>query len=87
MKYEINDNFICISKPPVLSVTSVLPDMNQIYNFQGVSADILKEWFDSKSVDLDRATWESKFNQKIEAKDWDTLTEFLVKNQIIIPTK
>lgn len=87
MKYELNDNFICSFRAPVLSITSVLPNMDEIYNFEGIVANILKEYFDTRTVNLDRSFWESKFNQKIELKDWENLTEFLVSNQIILPVK
>jgi hypothetical protein len=83
MKYEINDDLIYTLKDNKFSITSALPDMAEIFIFQGISAQVLKEWFTGLEVNLDKVFWETRLGVEIESTDWDKFKDFAIQKSIL----
>jgi hypothetical protein len=83
MKYEINDDLIYKLKDNKFSITSALPDMAEIYIFDGISAQVLKEWFTGLEVNLDKDFWETRLGLKIPSADWEKFKDFTIQKNII----
>lgn len=82
--FKINDDFIFSSKDGKVSFTSVLPDMSEIYVFEGVSGAVLTEWFNSRRVIGEKAVWEKNLNVSIEDNDWNQFMDFVSSKKIIL---
>jgi hypothetical protein len=83
MKYEINDDLIYTLKDNKFSITSALPDMAEIFIFEGISAQVLKEWFTGLEVNLDKKFWESRLAIEIQSADWEKFQEFVIQKSIL----
>ena len=83
MRYEINDDLIYSLKDNKFSITSALPDMAEIFIFEGISAQVLKEWFTGLDVNLDKDFWDTRLGVKIPNADWERFQEFVIKKSII----
>ncbi len=80
MKFELNPDFVWVKKNDGISITSVLPDQNEIMHFKGDTAAILESWFSSKSAQLDR----SQYKIDITDEDWKAFIDFLVDKKILL---
>lgn len=55
MMYGLNQDFYWIKKGEGISVTSILPDQNEIFHFNGPAAKLLEQWFSVKDVNIDQS--------------------------------
>jgi hypothetical protein len=83
MKYKINEDFIYSLKDNKFSLTSALPDMAEIYIFEGISAQVLKEWFTGLEVNLDKLFWETRLGIEIQSADWEKFHDFAIQKSIL----
>ena len=83
MRYEINDDLIYTLKDNKFSITSALPDMAEIFIFEGISAKVLKEWFTGLEVNLDKVFWETRLGVEIQSSDWDKFQDFAIQKSIL----
>ena len=83
MKYEINDDLIYTLKDNKFSITSALPDMAEIFIFEGISAQVLKEWFTGLEVNLDKVFWETRLGVEIQSADWEKFQDFAIQKSIL----
>lgn len=82
--FKVNDNFIFSSKDGKVSFTSVLPDMSEIYVFEGMAGTVLADWYTSKKVSTDKAGWEKKLSISISEDDWKNFLSFASDKQLIL---
>lgn len=83
--FKINSDFFFQMKSEKASFTSALPDMNEIFTFEGASAKILLEWFNSTNVLIEKSFWEKKFQTTIADGDWEQFIAFVKEKKLILP--
>jgi nitrogenase subunit NifH len=81
-KFKISEEMISKSNPQKYTVISTDPSKNKVYDFQGLSAEVLEKLFSLKTFTLDNFLSLSQSSLK---EDQDQLWKFLIDEKIIIP--
>lgn len=80
MKFELNPDYVWVKKNDGISITSILPNQNEIFHFKGESALVLEDWLTTKNPVTDL----SQISMDIAEEDWQSFMDFLIEKKILI---
>lgn len=82
MPLKFNANFTYVEKAGKLNLTSILPDSNEIFYFEGATIEIMKLMSDNK-ISIEKSLFEKELNLQIDQADWDSFINYCLDKNIL----